>query len=322
MLEKFSRVVMDLHRASKEHPVTSFQDAAFGCLQTAIDFDSAVWLTSVIHPDRDAAAFHTRHFYRQPPQLLDDWMKCEGATVFPRKLFASPNVAFLCTPFTDMVPEVAAHCRRYGIEQILTIAQVEPIARMNELISLYRANSDKPFSEEERLFQQAIVPHLAETWRINRMLHLSHTSQSYTAMLRSAAADAQGILHVIEPGFIRLLQEEWPDWRGPCLPDELAREIENGGGQFFGNQIVVRISSLHDQFLLRGRNKTLIDTLSPRKCEVAKLFSTGSTHKEIAAMLDLSPATVRNYLNSVYITLGIGSKAKLVNLLRDYNQLL
>lgn len=319
MLEEFSRIVMGLHRASKVQPVAAFQDAALEYLRASIDFDSAVWLTSVIHPDRDTATFHTHHFYKQPPQLLEDWMKCEGATVFPRKLFASPNLAFVCTPATDMMPEVAAHCRRYRIEQILTIAQLEPIARMNEMISLYRADFNKPFSEKERLFLQALVPHLAETWRINRMLHMSHASQpACAAMLRSAVADAKGVLHVIEPGFTSLLLEEWPDWQGPCLPSELAGEIQRKSEIFTGSKIVVGISGLHDQLLLRGRKKSTFDTLSPRKREVAKLFSNGSTHKEIAATLGLSPATIRNYLYSVYSTLGIGGKAELANILRNY----
>jgi DNA-binding CsgD family transcriptional regulator len=310
---------MGLHRASKEQSVAAFQNVAFECLQTAIDFDSAVWLTSVIHPDHDTATFHTRHFFKQPEQLLEDWMKCEGATVFPRKLFASPNLAFVCTPATDMMPEVAAHCRRYGIDQILSIAQLEPIACMNEMISLYRADFDRPFTEEERLFLQALVPHLAETWRTNRMLRMSYPSQPTCAeMFRSAVADAKGVLHIIEPGFIRLLQEEWPDWKGPCLPGELASEIRRKSEIFAGNEIVVGISDLHDQFLLRGRTKSILDTLSQRKREVAMLFSNGSTHKEIAVALDLSPATVRNYLNSVYSTLGIGSKAELANTLRSF----
>lgn len=320
MLDGFSNVVLGLYRASREQSVGAFQDAAFELIKPVLPFDSALWLTGTLDFGSSDAAFHTHHLYKQPLQLLADWARTKDRAVFSRKVFSSPGVTLNCIISQGFGPELAEHSRRYNIEHILATTNIDPIASLHELISIYRADPDNPFTEEERLFQQNIVPHLAETWRINRMLHLSHASQPTCAVMsRSAAADTKGFLHVVEPGFTRLLHEEWPDWRGPRLPNELVAGIENKSGHFMGKVITVKISDMHDQFLLRGRSKSVVDTLGQRKRDVANYFSEGYTHKEIAKLLDLSPATVRNYLNSIYLKLGIGSKAELATILKEYN---
>jgi len=319
MLGGFSRVVLGLYRACREQPVAAFQNAAFELVKSEVPFDTGLWLTGTLNPASSEGNFHTYHLYKLSPEVLADWARTKDRAVFSHKVFNAPGVTHNCVTSREFGPELAEHSRRYGIEHILATASIAPNAALHELISVYRAGVAQPFSEDERRFMQGIVPHLAETWRVNRMLHLTSACQAARAHLwHSAAADAQGVVHLIEPEFASLLQQEWPEWRGPQLPCELLAPIAAGNGQFIGRTMVVRITGLHNQLLLRGREKSVIDTLSQRKLEVAKYFSSGCTHKEIAASLSLAPATVRNYLNSIYLTLGIGSKAELANILKDY----
>lgn len=318
MLEKFSAVVLDLYRGAREQPVGTFQDWVFERIKTVLPFDSALWLTGTLI--NGEATFHSLLLHRQPHQLMTDWACCKDKAVFAVRVFGSPGITFNCVTSQWFGPELADHSRRYNIEHILATTSIDPISTLHELISIYRADMDKPFSEEERLFQQNLVPHLAETWRINRLSHLNQVNQPLcTVNSHSAAADNKGILHLIEPNFIRLLLDEWPRWRGPHLPDGLISCIKNQDGRFVGNTLVIRFSRLNDLFLLRGRKKSRVDFLSQREHEVANRFSTGNTHKEIAQALKLSPATVRNYLSAVYLKLGISNKAELVNILKEYD---
>lgn len=319
MLEKLSALVLDFYRGSREVPMASFQDWAFDCLRAAIDFDSGLWLTGALHADRDTATFHTRHLYRQPLQLLADWAQCKDATVFSQKVFASPGTTFTCTPSRDMGPELAAHSARYGIEQILATTQVDPVAGVHELISLYRRDVDRPFGEEERYFQQCLMPHLSEVWRLCRMRHLSHLSQPACAVdAHAAAADMQGVLHLIDPGFTRLLRDEWPAWRGPQLPQELSACHARGDLRHVGRLATFRLFGFDDHIMVRGRRKLPVDGLSKREREIAAHFAAGRSHKEIALALDLSPATVRNQLSIVYQKLGIDNKAALATIMREH----
>lgn len=315
-IEKLSTVLLDLYRGAREQPVSTFQDWAFERIKTVLPFDSALWFTGTLIEGE--ATSHSLLLHRQPPQLMTDWARCKDKAVFAVKVFSSPGVTFNCVTSSAFDPELAEHSRRYNIEHILATTSIDPISTLHELISIYRADQDSPFTEKERQFQQNLVPHLAETWRINRLNHFNQISQPLCAVnSHSAAADLKGILHLIEPSFIHLLLNEWPEWRGPYLPDELISSINNQDRRFVGNTLVIRLSKLNDLFLLRGRGKNRVDSLSQREREVANCFATGSTHKEIAQILKLSPATVRNYLSAVYLKLGIGNKAELVNVMRE-----
>ena len=175
MLEKLSAVVLNLYRGASEQPVDIFQDWAFEQVKPVLPFDSALWLTGTLLNDQHAT--HSQLLHRQPPQLMTDWARCKDRAVFAVKVFGSPDITFNCVTSMEFGPELAEHSRRYNIEHILATTSIDPVSLLHELISVYRADPDKPFSEGERLFQQNLVPHLAETWRINRLARLSKANQ-------------------------------------------------------------------------------------------------------------------------------------------------
>ncbi len=61
-----------------------------------------------------------------------------------------------------------------------------------------------------------------------------------------------------------------------------------------------------------GQLVSPLDTLSPQEMRVVALVADGMTNKEIAAVLDLSPKTVRNYLANAFDKLQVSRRAELV----------
>jgi TolB-like protein/DNA-binding CsgD family transcriptional regulator len=57
--------------------------------------------------------------------------------------------------------------------------------------------------------------------------------------------------------------------------------------------------------------------LSDRERMIAERYATGETHKEIAAALNIAPATVRNHLASIYRKLGVKNKPELIGALSE-----
>jgi DNA-binding NarL/FixJ family response regulator len=57
------------------------------------------------------------------------------------------------------------------------------------------------------------------------------------------------------------------------------------------------------------------DRLTSRERQVAEEIANGFTHKEIARLLGLSPATVRNHTQTILMKLGVHSRSTLSKLL-------
>jgi len=67
--------------------------------------------------------------------------------------------------------------------------------------------------------------------------------------------------------------------------------------------------------LLKIRRVSPLHILSQREVEVARLYGQGKSYKEIGLLLNISPATVRNFLGRIYTKLDIGNKVELISLL-------
>jgi DNA-binding CsgD family transcriptional regulator len=180
-------------------------------------------------------------------------------------------------------------------------------------MSLWRSNPKRPFRERDRLAKQFLMPHLLESYHANRLLHLSEAYDGETPTRYGACiCDKTGVLHHAEDQSILLLRMEWPAWGSALLPSELRQLVgREEKAVFRGKRIIAKITPSQDLFLLRLRKKERVDMLTERERGVALQFAKGSTHKEVAKVLGISPATVRNHINTVYKKLGVSTKEEL-----------
>ncbi len=66
---------------------------------------------------------------------------------------------------------------------------------------------------------------------------------------------------------------------------------------------------------MRRRDQPQAAALTPQELQISLLLSEGSTTREVAAALFLSPKTVEYHLRKVYTKLGIRSRAELAEAL-------
>ncbi|MGA0567708.1 response regulator [Rathayibacter sp. KR2-224] len=140
------------------------------------------------------------------------------------------------------------------------------------------------------------MPKLDGVGAIREFVRLGIPSRIVVLTTFDAEAD---VLPAIEAGATGYLLKDAPR-------DELVRAIHSAaaGDAVLAPSVATR---------LMGRVRTAeAGTLSPRELEVLALIADGATNRAVASKLNLSEATVKTHLLSVYTKLGVGDRAAAV----------
>ena len=318
-LDAFNNLVVEMYRAAREMPARDFPDCAFGIVKALLPFDSARLLTVEIIGK--GARVHEAHLQNEPDNMVLDWEEISRHDTVMDTVIAAPGKAFAYGASSLYAgPEKAImrdYAKQYGHQAGLVVVQYDQARGYWDGLSLYRAKEER-FSEEQGLFLECLMPHLAEAITVNRLLAERAPAKSPVSLDSGVTAIAsfdRSLLHC-GPGFEQIIRMEWPDWDGGKLPQVMWQSLRRAGSpQFVGDAMTVGARVVDGLVFLRAAPSAPLHRLSPRELEVARLFGDGKTYKEIARTLMLSPATVRNFLQRVYQKLKITGKAELASML-------
>lgn len=318
MLSRLSDLTLELHRAERRKSPDAFVAWAFEALGRILRFDAGLWVTGLVGDDRHLVP-HTHHLHGQPPQAMVDALQGGLRDLLLDESMRRPGESMTADIARRAAPEALGPLRRCGIAQALATSTVAPLTGLCTGFAVWRADPADPFSEEQRLFMQAIFPHLIEARTQNRLLHLVRAVASRTAgAWWSAVTDRQGLLHHADDAFTRLLREEWPAWTGPRLPAPLEEAVRKGSAQrYSGQRLVCKFDAQDDFTLVQVRRGAAVDRLTPREREIAAYTAQGLTHKEIARLLEVAPTTVRTHLIASCRRLGVKNKAQMAVLVHS-----
>lgn len=313
MLNRVGNLLLELHRGCRKQPVEAFPHWAMGLVREAIP--NSAWFWGSGCEINGELIVHAFMFDNVPLEAMQTWEQYKHLDTLVARMEAQRNVVHNfpheMMKKTEIYPLLH---HKVDIEQMMGIYAYKPSCGLYDGISLYRSDPANPFSEEERQALQCLVPHLIEARHINYLEHLSFGTR--LAQQQSlAAADGKNVIHVADDDFVELMQSEWPEWRGPRLPEPLAKGLCDTAQRYAGKTIAVRFVPVLDMFLLKARPRMAVDDLSRRELEIARHFADGLTNKEIAQKTSLAPATVRNHLSSIYLKLGVDNKAGLATML-------
>lgn len=310
MLHRLSRTLREIHRLSREVPVTGFQDAAFEAMKELVRFDTGYWGGG--REPIEAVVVHYVHLHRLPAELNVAFEKVKSHPKHIEVIFRCVINAGQAQAFDTRETGTGDFYSPYGIDQVVTLYQHDADLGLYHVITLYRSGEAR-FTEQERLLFESAVPHLLDAWRESKLLNLSGINRDVCPLAPAAALlDKEGVVHFARPAFVELMRREWPDWRGPFVPEAMRLMRE---GAFTGEQVAVRFTPQNDLYLAVARNKGLLDTLTVRELDVAKQLAKGVNHKEIALNLAIAPATARNHVASIHAKLGSNKAAQVATLL-------
>ena len=316
MDDRLSQFLLELYRASREIPFRNFQGWCLARLQQVIDFDSAWWGNASEMP----LQMHRIHLHNCAPSILDDYLPYIDGDLFRIRACAQPGVTLNTSDIytreaLDETPIHQGFAIKHKVAWAMGTVVIDEISSLNELMTLWRHDRARPFTEVERERKQTLMPHMVEAHRNARLLELRQRSTATESQIW-ALCDERGYLQELSSRFASIAQRVWPHWRGSLLPGPLA-DAARKGQRLVTTDYVFDIQRVDHLRLISLQVRTAFDKLAPRQMEVARLYADGMTYHAIAARLGTSPATVRSQIAVLFKKLGVTNK---VELARRINQ--
>ncbi|MGD8674145.1 MAG: helix-turn-helix transcriptional regulator [Thiogranum sp.] len=304
-----SRYITDIYRSSRSLTISDFKHSCFDALQRIVPFDSADWATGI------GAHAPARHFTRPSDGRVDS-----------RAGRALLQCAEGLSAVAPQNPKFQQHLRTWGQKgeadgpamdrvcdgesasgHTLTTTGFFGQAGLFTCIRIHRSNSSPVFSCQEQYAKRQLVSHIVDAYdnNLNFALLTQHSRGP------AAIIDHHGVIHARSPDFDAMLREEWPQWAGCALPEELSALVGRGGAVYTGGRIMVRIKPEHKMSFVHAEKVSAGVKLTSRETTIAYYLRQGKGYKEIAQTLGISPSTVTNHVNSIYKKLNVRNKTEL-----------
>lgn len=318
VLQRFSREVLGLSEISRCHSSGSWLHEAIRGFGNVVSFDTA-WWGQVYLPSASAPPKNLMHgSLGLSPSFAEEWNRiAEGDR------FANVSISQLGKAIRECqgdCPEeartaVGAFCERHDIDHSMAVTLDFPSSGMLFFVSIYRGNSRFGFDEIDAMLMEEFVQHLARCW------------QAHLAAVRSdgmpndwedyALSSRKGELLYIGREVGAALDEEYAGWQGSSLPGQLSDMLGRAPctlSPIGGKGIMVQPCGELISLMVPSRRRSSV--LSPRELSAARLYAQGSSYKEVARTLGVTPATARTYLRNAYVQLGVSNKVELISALR------
>jgi DNA-binding CsgD family transcriptional regulator len=308
-MQQLSNYLLKLARGTLEQPAHDFKEWALNETKQLIPFDSCVWLMG--NWIDEVPVIQSIHTHQLDAGFIENWARFQHEDKLAREVTSHNNH----TINVNVANEYANsdiyhhHCIPYGIQHIVATASIDRDTQLFCSMCLYRANSNQPFTEQERTLKELVFEHLIEAVRINWLINLPniHAAHQPVGDNAIAACNEQGLIHSSTPSFFAILRQEWPKWNGALLP----LNITLNNSKYIGRAIIVSLLKTPESILLRARSKVPADSLTCRELAIAEQITEGHNCKEIALRMDISPGTIKTHTANLYLKLNINSKAQL-----------
>ncbi len=310
-VERMSSMLLRLYAISLDRSAPDFLSSALGEFRRLLPFDSAWW--GLFTACEGRFAIQASYVEGLPYEMDRLWLSIQEEDVIGHAVLAQPGRTLSFAPaMVERTPGSRWLARRTGFRHVLCTQMHNPITDQHAFLALSR-HDDARFTPAERRFKEIFMQHLGASATINQATYLGHLRDGRDEPDRAAAVlDRAGNVHVQDARFARLVRQEWPNWRGPSVPEPLRRCLEGEKQVFQGERIGAAASSLGALVLVEVKPRSPLDDLTPRERAVAEAFAKGESYKEIARSLRMAPATVRHHLRSIYVKLNVSSKAQIV----------
>ncbi|HEY1078322.1 MAG TPA: LuxR C-terminal-related transcriptional regulator [Fontimonas sp.] len=304
-------LIARLYRSALSVPPADYRAWALEQVQAVFPYDGALWGSGVA---RDLK-FHTVTVNGLPPEFPH---VLESTThinpIVPRILQHLDTPVDMASVLPDKAFFASEIYRRafepFGITRILSTGHVDRRSGLYSLVTLYRKDRKRRFTEADHARQKRLTFHLFNAASHAFFLHLTRTHAERPPGAGAAVVDAKGTFHEATVRFLDLLDERFPK----RAPHAVPLPIPEAGQTVSFQDLMIRCEPLGDLSLLTLWPAGPLDRLTSREREVVNSVAQGLSFKQAAKQIGVAPSTVANHLYRVYRKLGVYSRTELAAL--------
>lgn len=335
-MEVLSNLIIELYRAAQGMAVDEFREFSLGLLNSLVPFDSTRYAGVIL--TQQGMQTQEGFLHKKPWEVISDHAKIMHADPVLRAVRAKPGKAIRFHPPTLFAGKenrpLFDYAKRFENGNGMSMARIDQDSPNAQVITIWRADEDSHFLKQDDWIAEQVLPHMLEALKINHALAV-HRSFDDADCSTVAIARQNGELHFCGMGFRKLLSMEWPDWENAVLPGPLMDELTRIGSTGFCTPTFrVSVKCVGELlFLKASRVSTTVSCptirpallqrtygLTPAEVRVAIALLEGSSAREVADYLNVSPHTVRTQLKQIYAKLGVDTRARFVKLMLGLGQ--
>jgi len=330
-MEVLSNLIIELYRAAQGMAVDEFREFSLGLLNSLVPFDSAAYGYGVLR--LQGLQIQEVYLHNKSTEFIHDYAAITHADPVLRAARANPGRMVRFHPPTLFSGKenrpLFDYAKRYEHANGMSTVHIDQDSPHAQILSIWRADKDSHFLAQDGCIAAQVLPHLLEAIKVNQALFI-HRSVKDTDRSTVAIARRNGVLHFCGMGFRKLVNTEWPDWESAKLPGALMDELARTGSTGFCTaSFRVSVKCVGELlFLKASRVSTTVSCstirpeflqstygLTPAEVRVAIILLEGSSAREVADYLNVSPHTVRTQLKHIYAKLGVDTRARFVKLM-------
>lgn len=319
-ISTFSGFIGELREVAQERDSLSLVDWGISRLLDHLDVDAAWCGWAEIRPSE--VVVHSSSASNLPDDYSAFWETMNSEDLLARAVLERPE-AVATYARTDQVQTdgMVALADRYHLTRMATAMEQRPPRRTAFFMSIYRGDRHaRDWSGEETEFLACGVEHLAAAARTRQRGPLENAAGRNGVEL---LADETGRAFIGGSALAAAFADLWPGAAGDELPDALKAAAAQPGRTVLGDVgLVVDVRPLSDSRFsglsrVSVRRAGPLDMLTARESEIARQIALGASHKLIARDLDISPATARNHIQSIYRKTGVDNRVALARLVLE-----
>ena len=298
---KISNTIAQIYHYSQGISEVEFKDTCINLISSLIHFDSATWKESSSYSKEPYVFLHNvskdfKLYEHELSKFLKQKNYCKKETICFPNSEPEQHEFYLTTLYKQL--------NFYNIEHLLKYSTREKLDATSHELSLYRVESQYFYNSKDLKILELLGPHLLQAHKLNKIYNMKNSNVG--SFIYRVICDSKFNILEADNAVYEILQNI-SDYTQSTkkLPIEKLQTTE----------LIELKVELHNElyYIEMYCPSEEFDSLTPKEKEIVELVSRKFSNNEISNQLSISPKTLNNHFNKIYMKFQAKSKTEVIS---------